>query len=77
MENLVAGLLWAMGYNTNVSKIGPDKGVDIIAYPDEFGIKDPKIKVQVKHRKERSQMCPNNLVSLVFSLRILNKLNLF
>lgn len=54
MENLVAGLLRAMGYNTNVSKIGPDKGVDIVAYPDEFGIKDPKIKVQVKHRKARS-----------------------
>jgi len=54
MQDLVAGLLRAMGYKTSVSERGPDKGVDITAHPDEFGIKDPKIKVQVKHRKDKS-----------------------
>jgi len=54
MQDLVAGLLRSMGYKTHVSEPGPDKGVDIIAHPDEFGIKDPKIVVQVKHRKDKS-----------------------
>lgn len=55
MQDLVAGLLRAMGYKTVVSEPGPDKGVDITAHPDEFGIKDPKIKVQVKHRKDKAR----------------------
>lgn len=31
---------------------GKDKGVDIIAYNDPLGTKDPRIKVQVKHRDQ-------------------------
>lgn len=50
MEELVAGLLRAMGYRTRVSPIGPDRGVDIMASPDGFGFESPRIMVEVKHR---------------------------
>lgn len=50
MQELVAGLLRAMGYKTIVSQAGPDKGKDIIASPDGLGLEDPKILVEVKHR---------------------------
>ncbi|KXI70702.1 restriction endonuclease [Bacillus cereus group sp. MYBK77-1] len=54
MQDLVAGLLQAMGYNVKVSKKGPDGGVDILAHKDAFGFEKPIIKVQVKHRKSTS-----------------------
>lgn len=54
MQELVAGLLQAMGYNVKVSKKGPDGGVDILAHKDAFGFEKPIIKVQVKHRKSAS-----------------------
>lgn len=50
-QELVAGLLEAMGYRTRVSERGPDQGVDIIAHPDPLGFETPRIKVQVKHRQ--------------------------
>jgi len=50
MQELVAGLLRAMGYKTIISPAGPDKGKDIIASPDGLGLEDPKILVEVKHR---------------------------
>ncbi|MFT3805724.1 restriction endonuclease [Arenimonas sp.] len=50
MEQLVAGILRAMGFKTRVSPIGPDRGKDIIASPDGFGFRDPRIVVEVKHR---------------------------
>jgi restriction system protein len=50
-QDLVAGLLRAMGYRTRVSERGPDQGVDIIAHPDPLGFETPRIKVQVKHRQ--------------------------
>ena len=53
-QELVAGLIQAMGYRTRVSEAGPDHGVDIIAHPDVFGFQAPRIKVQVKHRKSTS-----------------------
>ncbi len=52
IQDLVAGLLEAMGYKTHVSPPGRDGGVDIIAHPDPLGFEAPRIKVQVKHRKE-------------------------
>ncbi|MEX2499349.1 MAG: restriction endonuclease [Wenzhouxiangellaceae bacterium] len=52
MQELVAGLLRAMGYKTEVSAVGPDRGKDIIASPDGFGFESPRIIVEVKHRKE-------------------------
>lgn len=51
MQELVAGLLRAMGYKTNVSAPGSDRGKDIIASPDGFGFQEPRIVVEVKHRK--------------------------
>lgn len=50
MEQLVAGILRAMGYKTQVSPVGADRGKDIIASPDGFGFQDPRIVVEVKHR---------------------------
>ena len=48
-QNLVAGLLSAMGYHVNwVAPPGPDRGIDIIAYSDPLGVRGPRIKVQVK-----------------------------
>lgn len=51
MEELVAGILRAMGYKTQVSPAGPDRGKDIVASPDGFGFENPRIVVEVKHRK--------------------------
>lgn len=51
MQELIAGLLRGMGYKTIISAKGPDRGRDIVASPDGLGLKDPKILVEVKHRK--------------------------
>jgi restriction system protein len=51
MQELVAGLLRAMGYKTRISPAGPDRGRDIIASPDGFGFQAPRIVIEVKHRK--------------------------
>ena len=53
MQDLVAGLLRAMGHVAKVSPAGPDRGRDIIASPDGMGFKEPRIVAEVKHRKER------------------------
>jgi restriction system protein len=50
-QELVAGLLRAMGFKTRVSSPGRDQGVDIVAHPDAFGFQTPRIKVQFKHIK--------------------------
>lgn len=50
MQQLVAGILRAMGYKTEVSPRGPDRGKDIVASPDGFGFEHPRIVVEVKHR---------------------------
>lgn len=53
LQELVAALLEAMGYHVNwVSPPGKDGGVDIVAYTDPLGTKPPRIKVQVKRRKD-------------------------
>lgn len=51
LQQLVAGILRAMGYKTRVSPRGPDRGVDILASPDGLGLQEPRIFVEVKHRK--------------------------
>lgn len=51
MQDLVAGLLRALGYKTRVSPAGPDRGKDIVASPDGFGFESPRIIVEVKHRQ--------------------------
>ena len=53
MQELVAGILRAMGYKTLVSPAGADRGKDIIASPDGFGFEPPRIVVEVKHRTAR------------------------
>lgn len=50
MQELVAGILRAMGYRTLVSPKGADRGKDIQASPDGLGLEDPRIVVEVKHR---------------------------
>lgn len=50
MQDLVAGVLRAMGYKTRVSPPGPDGGHDIFASPDGLGLQEPRIFVEVKHR---------------------------
>jgi restriction system protein len=51
MQELVAGIIRAMGYKTRISPTGPDRGKDIIASPDGLGLEEPRIIVEVKHRK--------------------------
>jgi restriction system protein len=51
MQEIVASLLRALGYRTQVSPAGPDRGKDIIASKDGFGFERPRIVVEVKHRK--------------------------
>ena len=53
MQQLVAGILRAMGYKTQVSPPGSDRGKDIVASPDGFGFEHSRIVVEVKYRKER------------------------
>lgn len=56
-QDLVAALLRAMGYHiSEIAQRGPDGGIDIIAYTDPLGTRQPRIIVQVKHR-------PNDTVS--------------
>lgn len=51
-QDLAAALLRGMGYFTpNVAPRGKDGGIDITAYSDPLGIGSPRIKAQVKHRK--------------------------
>ena len=51
MQDLVAGILRAMGYKARVSPKGADRGVDIFASPDGLGLEEPRIFVEVKHRQ--------------------------
>lgn len=54
MQELVAGILRAMGYRTTVSPRGSDRGVDVFASPDGLGLEEPRIFVEVKHRPTSS-----------------------
>lgn len=58
MQELVAGLLRAMGYKTRISPTGPDRGKDILASPDGFGFEQPRIVVEVKHRPNNAMGAP-------------------
>jgi restriction system protein len=52
LQDLVAGVLRAMGYKARVSPPGADRGVDILASPDGFGFEQPRIVVECKHRRD-------------------------
>ena len=45
---IVAALLRAMGYVTDIAPPGPDGKRDIMAYRDELKVEDPVIRVEVK-----------------------------
>ena len=51
LQDLVAGILRAMGYRTTVSGRGSDRGVDVFASPDGLGLAEPRIFVEVKHQR--------------------------
>ncbi|MFF2912122.1 restriction endonuclease [Paenibacillus sp. NPDC057934] len=67
MQELVAGILRGMGYKTRISPEGPDRGRDIQASPDGLGLEEPRIIVEVKHRK--GQMGSNEIRSFTGGLR--------
>lgn len=54
VQELVAGILRAMGYRTTVTPRGSDRGVDVFASPDGLGLEEPRIFVEVKHRPNNS-----------------------
>ncbi len=68
MEELAAAILRAMGYKTRVMPKGPDRGVDVLASPDGLGLKEPRIKVEVKHRS-RTSMGSQDIRSFLGGLR--------
>lgn len=49
-QNLVAGVLRAMGYYTQVAEPGPDGGVDVVAAKDPLAGEPPVLRIQVKAR---------------------------
>lgn len=54
-QELVAGLLQGMGYHINwVAPPGKDRGIDIVAFRDPLGAEQPRIKVQVKREKQKT-----------------------
>ncbi|HWN73554.1 MAG TPA: restriction endonuclease [Solirubrobacterales bacterium] len=56
-QRLVAGLLRGMGYEvTWVAPPGKDGGVDIVALGDPVGTKGPRVKVQVKREKRKTDV---------------------
>lgn len=67
LQELVAGVLRGMGYKTQVSPRGPDRGIDIRASPDSLGLEEPRIFVQVKHRN--GQVGTDAVKSFIAGLR--------
>ncbi len=59
LQELVAGVLRAMGYKTQISPRGADRGADIFASPDGLGLGDPRIFVEVKHRPGQTMGAPD------------------
>ncbi|MDA3961540.1 MAG: restriction endonuclease [Planctomycetota bacterium] len=68
MEDLLAGILRAMGYKSKVSPVGPDRGVDVTASPDGLGLEQPRIKAEVKHRPT-TQMGAQDVRNFIATLR--------
>lgn len=54
-QHLVAGLLRGMGYYVDwIAPRGKDRGVDILALSDPLGTKGPRVKVQVKRERDKT-----------------------
>jgi len=60
MQELVAGILRAMGYKTRISPAGPDRGKDIIASPDGLGFESPRIVVGIQSLALRNNRACNS-----------------
>ena len=60
MEYLVAALLRAMGYRTQMTRKGGDGGFDIYASRDGLFFEEPRIRAEVKHQKNK-KMDVNNI----------------
>lgn len=71
-EELIAGLLKSMGYKVRMTAKGPDLGSDIIASPDELGLEEPRIKVEVKKRSSDKISAPD-IRNFIGGLRDHNK----
>ncbi len=54
VQDMVAALMQAMGYLTQVAPPGPDGGTDVLAWLDQLGAATPHIRAQVKHRAGRA-----------------------
>jgi restriction system protein len=53
LQRLVASLVEAMGYHVSwIAPPGRDAGMDVLAWTDPLGTKPPRIKIQVKRRKD-------------------------
>lgn len=56
-QKLVGALLRAMGYHVVwEAPPGKDGGIDILAFPDPLGTRPPRIKVQVKRSKNKTDV---------------------
>ncbi|WP_374443038.1 restriction endonuclease [Epilithonimonas sp.] len=71
-EKLVAGLLRAIGYKTKMTSRGSDLGSDISASPDELGLEEPRVKVEVKKRS-KEKVTSQEIRSFIGGLRDFNK----
>lgn len=71
-EQLVAGILRCLGYKTRMTSRGGDLGSDIIASPDELGLEEPIIKVEVKKRS-KDKIGANEVRSFIGGMRGFNK----
>lgn len=67
-ELLVAGLLRTLGYRTRMTSRGSDLGSDIIASPDELGLQEPRIRVEVKKRT-RDKISSEDIRSFLGGMR--------
>jgi restriction system protein len=57
LQEVVAGLLTAMSYHISwIAPRGADGGIDIVAYPDPLGARDPCVKVSVRRRGAKADV---------------------
>lgn len=69
-EEVVAGILRAMGYKTRMTSKGSDLGSDIMASSDGLGMVEPIIKVEVKHKvKSKEKVSAPDIRNFIGGLR--------
>ncbi len=74
VEQVVAGILRAMGYKTRMTSRSADLGSDIIASPDGLAMVEPIIKVEVKHKiKSKDKISAPDIRNFVGGLRASTK----